>query len=92
MSGPVPVGVQAMRSCWYEQTYEADEALFFTLRLQNWVRLFGCALALLSIKQEFTGSQIKDVSVLVLVEMVCCQDTLWKQKATKACKCMSRFW
>lgn len=29
-----------------------------------------------SIKQEFTGSQIKDVSVLVLVEIVCYQDTL----------------
>lgn len=34
LSGLAPVGVQAICSCWYEQSHEADEALFLSLRLQ----------------------------------------------------------
>lgn len=36
--------------------------------------------------------KIKHASVLVLVETPCCEDTLWKWKATNSCECTPRSW
>lgn len=45
MSGLVAVGVQSPCSCCYEQTYEADKALFFSFRQQIWAKLSRCSLS-----------------------------------------------